>query len=176
MTVIDEKHLRSLCRQAIMNAGSSERSAQVLADATVEAERVGNRAVGLGHLFDYLDGYRQCRISSDTISEVHRPTPALFDVNARGGIAQEAFVGAAEELSQAAREYGLSALWVRNSFTCGELGFYPRRLARDGMVSIAVANSPALMSLGGGGLIRSYTRNEPACLWSSPTSRLAHGN
>lgn len=49
----------------------------------------------------------------------------------------------------AARDAGLAALWIKNSFTCGELGYYPAGLARQGFIAAAAANSPALMSLGG---------------------------
>ncbi len=52
-------------------------------------------------------------------------------------------------MQQATRGAGLAALWIKNSFTCGELGYYPRRLARHGFIAVATANSPALMSLGG---------------------------
>lgn len=149
MTVVDVQHLEDVCRQAIIKAGSNQSSAEVLARATVEAERVGNRAVGVGHLFDYLEGYRRGRIASETKPTIDRPSPAIFDVDAKQGIAQEAFMAVGMELSQAARQFGISALWIRNSFTCGELGYYSRRMADLGMVGVAMANSPALMSLGG---------------------------
>ena len=49
-------------------------------DATVEAELIGNRAVGVAHLFDYLDGYRRGRIATDVRPDVRRPAPAVIDV------------------------------------------------------------------------------------------------
>ena len=49
----------------------------------------------------------------------------------------------------ATRRLGIGVLSVRRSFTCGELGYYPRRLAEAGFIALACANSPALMSVGG---------------------------
>ena len=149
MASVHRDELARLCAAAARAAGAGPRAARGLADATVEAELVGNRAVGVGHFFDYLAGYRDGRIARDARPVVHRPAPAVLDVDARDGLAQVAFAEAAAELEKAVGELGVAALWIRNSFTCGELGYYPRHLARRGLVALALANSPALMSLGG---------------------------
>ena len=52
MATIDRDKLLELCRDALLRVGASPDAARVLAEATVEAELVGNRAVGvdtLGH-------------------------------------------------------------------------------------------------------------------------------
>lgn len=149
MAIIDRDGLFELCRAALLRVGADPGAAQVLAEATVEAELVGNRAVGVGHLFDYLDGYGEGRIAKDARPVVRSPAPAVIDVDARDGLAQTAFTEVLDDLEAAARELGLAALWIRNSFTCGELGYYPRHLAERGLVAVATANSPALMAIGG---------------------------
>lgn len=149
MTTIHDQELAALCERALVAAGAGPYAAQVLAKATVEAELVGNRAVGVGHLFDYLDAYRQGRISSGAQPNVRRVAPAVIDVDADNGLAQTAFEAALGDFLDAAREAGLAALWIRRSYTCGELGYYVRRLAQEGFIAVASANSPALMSIGG---------------------------
>jgi (2R)-3-sulfolactate dehydrogenase (NADP+) len=149
MATIHCHELAEQCRDALLQVGCDLRAAQILAEATVQAELVGNRAVGVAHLFDYLDGYRQGRIAKGVRPTVRSAAPAVIDVDARDGLAQTAFVEAFDYLQKATQECGIAALWIRNSFTCGELGYYPRRLARDGLIGLASANSPALMSLGG---------------------------
>lgn len=149
MTTMHRDQLSELCRTALAGVGADARTAQILADATVEAELVGNRAVGVAHLFDYLDGYRQGRISTDPDLTVRRVAPAVLDGDADGGLAQAVFAAAADDLHEAIRAAGIAALWIKNSFTCGELGYYPRHLAEQGFLAVAVANSPALMSVGG---------------------------
>ncbi|MFV0434887.1 MAG: Ldh family oxidoreductase [Leucobacter sp.] len=148
MTRISTVELTDLCEQAALRAGADTASARSLADATVQSERVGNRAVGVGHLFDYLDGYREGRISN-AAPEVRRPGGAVFAVDAREGLAQESFQTVREDLVATAKDLGIAALWVSNSFTCGELGYYPRAVASEGLIGFAAANSPALMSIGG---------------------------
>jgi (2R)-3-sulfolactate dehydrogenase (NADP+) len=149
MAIIHRDELTDLCRGALLRVGAGSRAAQVLAEATVEAELVGNRAVGVAHLFDYLDGYRRGRIASEARPVVRHAASAVIDVDARDGLAQSAFREAFDDLQKATREYGIAAMWIRNSFTCGELGYYVRHLAGNGFVALASANSPALMSLGG---------------------------
>jgi (2R)-3-sulfolactate dehydrogenase (NADP+) len=149
MASIHRDQLAELCRDALLRAGADPRAAEVLAEATVEAELVGNRAVGVAHLFDYLDGYGQGRIARDSRPTVRRPATAVLDVDARDGLAQTAFAEVVDDLQKVTRECGIAALWIRNSFTCGELGYYPRRLAQRGFIAVAAANSPALMSIGG---------------------------
>jgi (2R)-3-sulfolactate dehydrogenase (NADP+) len=149
MTTMHRRELTELCRAALTGVGADEPEARVLAEATVEAELVGNRAVGVAHLFDYLDGYRHGRIASARRPAVRRAAPSVVDVDARGGLAQSAFAAAFEELQQAIRDTGIAAVWVKSSFTCGELGYYVRRLAQRGFLAVASANSPALVSVGG---------------------------
>jgi (2R)-3-sulfolactate dehydrogenase (NADP+) len=149
MTTIRSEELAALCERSLLAVGADAQAARVLANATVEAELVGNRAVGVAHLFDYLDGYRTGRIAADAQPAVRRAATAVIDVDARSGLAQSAFEDALEELLQATRESGIAALWIRQSYTCGELGYYARRLAGLGFVAVASANSPSLMSLGG---------------------------
>lgn len=146
---VDRKTLEDLCRAALLEAGADHRDAEILAEATVEAELLGNRAVGVGHLFDYLDSYQHGRIAAPARAVVRRVAPAVVDVDAAQGLAQTAYADAATELHRAVREAGLAALWIRNSFTCGELGYYVRRVAGQGLLALAAANSSALMSLGG---------------------------
>lgn len=141
--------LEELCRQAASAAGAGSTDADTLARATAEAEFGGRSPVGVGHLFDYLDGYRQGRIVGAAEIQVDHTAPSLVAVDAGGGLAQSAFEAARVTFVAAVHASGLAALWVNNAFTCGELGYYARHLALDGLIAVAAANSPALMSVGG---------------------------
>ena len=149
MSSVHREHLAELCERALARAGVHPSDARTLAGATVEAELVGNRAVGVSHLFDYLDGFAQGRIAKQSQPQMQRAAPAVVAVDASRGLAQVAFTAGFDELQRAVQDCGVAAMWIKNAFTCGELGYYPRRLAERGFLAFAVANSPALMSLGG---------------------------
>ncbi|MFD7406759.1 Ldh family oxidoreductase [Streptomyces sp. NPDC059866] len=148
-TTIPQDELSRLCTRALQRAGEDLRAAQILARAIVDAERAGNRAVGIAHLFDYLDAYRDGRIKPGAAPEVSRAAPSCVVADARDGLAQVAFEDAAPALFATTEEAGIAALWIRRSYTCGELGYYARRAAEQRLITVACANSPALMSLGG---------------------------
>ena len=141
--------LEDLCRQAAERAGASRRTAQALAYATLEAESRGRHAVGIAHFFDYLDGLPRGRIDGGAQPQVRQATQSVLVADCRGGIAQRAFEDSYDALVQAARAHGLAMLSVANAYACGELGYYARRLTQSGLVGVAGANSPALMSIGG---------------------------
>ena len=139
--------LRDLCIAAITAAGGSTALAQSLAEATVAAERRGKTAVGTAHLFDYLDGLEAGRINGQARPKVTNRLPAAHHVDADRGTAQLAFDAVVDDFASSAANLGISVLNISNAFTAGELGYYTTRLAERGLVALAGANSPALMSL-----------------------------
>lgn len=149
VTAIRTDELTSLCVDALLRVGAGQTAATILAEATVAAELLGNRAVGVAHLFDYLAGYRDGRIAVDAHPAIRRAAAAILDADAGEGLAQVAFAEARALLAAATADCGMAALWIRNSFTCGELGYYARSLAQQGFLALAAATSPALMSVGG---------------------------
>ncbi|NBF03687.1 Ldh family oxidoreductase [Pseudomonas sp. Fl5BN2] len=137
-----------LAKRLAIRVGASEAVADALAAATVAAELAGRPAVGFSHLQDYLGAMRAGRIAPGAEPLLEFPAPALIRVDAQGGIAQLGFDRAFDELCQRAGHYGISLLAQHNSYTCGELGYYTRRLADAGLVCFAATNGPALMGAG----------------------------
>jgi len=144
---VEWDRLASLCSTAIATAGGDERTATALTDATLSAERRGNTAVGVAHLFDYLDALECGRLNGTPRPVVRNERRSAITVTADDGIAQLAFLAARPALLAAAREGGVAMLSVTDAFTVGELGYYTSQVAAEGLVALAGANSPALMSL-----------------------------
>lgn len=136
----------SIARQAVLDAGANDAIATSLANAVVSAEWAGSRAVGFAHLPDYLDGFAQGRISRSAEPTITSPAPALTQVDAHGGIAQLGFDRAFDQIVERANALGVTVFAQVNNFTVGELGYYPRRLAEQGLVALAVTNATAQMT------------------------------
>ncbi|WP_158890870.1 MULTISPECIES: Ldh family oxidoreductase [unclassified Pseudomonas] len=136
----------ALARACCLRQGASPAVSDSLTAATLAAEHRGLPALGLAHLLDYLDGFRQGRIDPIAEPVLTRPAPALIQSDAQRGIAQLGFDRAFEDLCKTARNFGLSLFAQREAFTCGELGYYTRRLAREGLVALAFTNGPALLA------------------------------
>lgn len=142
--------IEALVREACAVHGMADAAAISLAAATISAEASGNRAVGLYHLLDYLKALEDKRIDGQAAPQITSPAPALIKIDARRGIAQYGFDLAFDDLTTRARTFGIALLSQHNSYTTGELGYYPWRLAKAGLAAIAVTNGPALMTVPGG--------------------------
>jgi (2R)-3-sulfolactate dehydrogenase (NADP+) len=169
---VEWDRLASLCSTAITTAGGDEPTARALTDAVLAAERRGNTAVGVAHLVDYLDALECGRLNGTARPVVRHDRRAVITVDADDGITQLAFLAARPELSAAARECGVAVLSVGNSFTVGELGYYTSELATEGLVALAGANSPALMSLYDAPAALTGTNPFSFALPGSPSPRL----
>lgn len=143
--------LEALIRACCQRQGASPAVSEALTAATLAAECRGLPALGCAHLLDYLDGFRQGRIDPVAEPVLSRPAPALIHSDARRGIAQLGFDRAFEDLCTTASGFGLGLFAQREAFTCGELGYYTRRLARRGLVALAFTNGPPLLAPQGTG-------------------------
>lgn len=146
---IDE--LRQLALEACLACGGSPAMAKALVDATLSAACFGRTELGFPHFVDYLTSLREGRINGDAKPRFDHVLPALIQADADGGIAQLGFDLIYDDFVKRVKTFGISVLTQRNSYTAGELGYYVRRLAQDGLISIAAANGPALMAAAEGG-------------------------
>ncbi len=141
--------LSDLCSSAVRLAGASHAAATALAKATVGAELRGRPAVGVSHLFDYLDAFNSGRANVYAEPAVSRTRAATTVVDADAGLAQHAFHSGIEALFDGVTRNGMGMLSIRNAYSAGELAYYTHAVGERGFVAIAMANSPALMSVYG---------------------------
>lgn len=147
---LDRHELLDTCTRALIEAGATTTQAAVLAEATTQAEERGLRPVGVAHLLDYLDGFRTGRIAA-SLPQAERRTSVAWDVNCREGIAQHGFTDVLDDAVEAATSHGVAVVALSRCYTVGELGYYVRGLSSRGLLGLAFANSPALMSVAGAG-------------------------
>jgi (2R)-3-sulfolactate dehydrogenase (NADP+) len=143
------KAATDLAARAARAAGASEEAALSLARATVSANAHGKGSSGFSHLMDYLSALRARRIVGHAEPLITSPTPAAIHCNAKGGIAQLGFDQAFDTLCERARTFGIALFAQNGSYTTGELGYYPRRLAETNLVAFAATSGPALMTVSG---------------------------
>ncbi|MFC3284123.1 Ldh family oxidoreductase [Litchfieldella rifensis] len=142
-----------LAEQACLAAGANHATARSLARATVSAALFGRPGVGFPHLLDYLSSFRAGRINGEAEPKITSPLPAIIHSDADGGIAQLGFDQAMPTLVERTRKLGVTIFTQGNSYTTGELGYYVRRLALEGVIAFAVSNSPAVVAGSPGGKI-----------------------
>ena len=150
-TKVSVAEMARLAFDACLVCGASTATAQSLVDATVSATHSGRPALGFPHLVGYLDALRAGRINGQAKPRFHHALPALIHVDADGGMAQLGFDLICEDLTKRTRTFGVTVFTQKGSYMTGELGYYVRRLAMDGLMSVAVTNGPALMAPDAGG-------------------------
>ncbi|WP_427132172.1 Ldh family oxidoreductase [Pseudarthrobacter sp. S9] len=139
-----------LCIQAALEAGAAEATAAALADAIIHAELRGRSSVGVSHLFDYLAGLESGAINGAAVPLIS-VRGGIIACDAGKGIPHTGFLEAVDTILEVAGTHGCAVFLQNNSYTCGELGYFTDRLAEAGLVSLAAANSPALMAAGSSG-------------------------
>lgn len=147
---IEVADIRQLAIDACIACGASPHVAGSLVEATLSAALFGSEAVGFPHFLDYLDSFRAGRIDGQAEPHIELPLPAMISSDAQGGIAQLGFDLAFDRLVEQTKSLGVGLFTQRNSYTAGELGYYVRRLALDGLVAVAAANGPAVMAAAAG--------------------------
>ncbi|MBK5571165.1 Ldh family oxidoreductase [Ensifer sp. SSB1] len=149
--LLDLESAEKLAIRACLAAGANEPTARSLVDATLSAALYGSPSVGFPHFVDYLHSFSQGRINGDPNPALERPFPAFFLSDADQGIAQLGFDLALGDFVEAANNFGVAVFSQKNSYTTGELGYYVRRLAGHGLISIAATNANAMLAPTSGG-------------------------
>jgi len=140
----------TLAARALAASGAGPDQAASVARSVVAAERRGRRNVGFEHLPYYCEALRRGAVDGRGEPVVTRVRPGWLAADAGAGFAHYAFDRAVETLLDMVRDNGVSVLCIRNAYTCGELGYFPERLARHGLAALAATNAgPAAVAPSG---------------------------
>ncbi|MCG7520811.1 Ldh family oxidoreductase [Ruegeria sp. Ofav3-42] len=142
--------IEDLAFRALVAAGTSQANARPLAIATAATEADGVASHGLAYIPIYCEHVQCGKVDGSAQPELSRPRPGVITVDAATGFAHTAIDMGFEALIPAAREQGIAALSIRNSYNCGVLGYHTYRLAQAGLVGLGFTNAPASIAPSGG--------------------------
>jgi len=141
---------RDHARAALAAGGANAAMARMTAEALVAAEAIGQGGHGLSRVPQYAGFLRNGRALGDAEPRLvaERGGAALLD--AGDGLAYPALHLAEHEARERAARFGVASVAIRRSHHAGALGLPVERLARTGLVALAVTNSPAAIAAPGG--------------------------
>ncbi|MGA8261131.1 MAG: Ldh family oxidoreductase [Arenicellales bacterium] len=140
----------ALATRALIASGADPAPAESVARSVVAAHAMDRLNVGLEHLPYYCDALRRGAVNGRVEPEITRVKPGLLAVDAHSGFAHYAFDQALEKLTSMVDTQGAAVMTIRNTYTCGALGYFPERLARLGFAAIAATNAgPAAVAASG---------------------------
>ncbi len=142
--------IEDLSFRALVAAGTSEENARPLAIATAATEADGVGSHGLAYIPIYCEHVQCGKVDGQAKPELAQPRPGVVTLDAATGFAHAAIDVGFEALIPAAREQGIAALAIRNSYNCGVLGYHTYRLAQAGLVGLGFTNAPASIAPSGG--------------------------
>lgn len=137
------EQIEQLALRALIAYGAREVSALALARSISAAERDGISSHGLAYLKTYCDHLVCGKVNGNTIPTLEQTAAAVLKVDAQCGFAQPAIELGLQSLIPLAREQGVAALAIHNSYNCGVLAQYTASIAAAGLVGLGFTNSPA---------------------------------
>lgn len=150
MATMNATEITALAEAALQRAGTRPASAQSLARAVAAAEMDGIRSHGLIYVPIYCEHVQCGKVNGAAVPEAHVSGTTAVNVDAGNGFAHPAIDVGFEALLPLAREHGVAALSIRNSYNCGVLGYHVERLAEAGLVGMGFTNAPASIAPVGG--------------------------
>ena len=125
------KEIEDLATMALVGAGASAENAAAVARSTVKAERDGIRSHGLMYVPIYAEHVVCGKVNGLAAPVVEHSHPGAIRVDAQSGFAHPAIDAGWPAFTKAARENGVAALTIYNSYNCGVLGHHAERLAEE---------------------------------------------
>ena len=150
MQTLTLEAVEELATEALLSSGASPNNAVTVAQSVMAAEADGLRSHGLSRLPTYMDHVRIGKVDGKATPSFTRPSAAVVSADAACGFAHPAIAPGLTYVANAARENGVAALAVRNSYNCGVVGHHVEALAHAGLVGIAFVNAPPSIAPWGG--------------------------
>lgn len=141
---------RDLVVKALVANRTSLANARSVAQALVAAEADGQGGHGLSRVPSYASQAKVGKIDGHATPVVTQTRAASLMVDAKHGFAYPAFDAARGRLAAIAREAGVAVAGFAMSSHAGALGLEAEKLAGDGLVALAFANTPKAMAPAGG--------------------------
>lgn len=142
--------IEELSFKALVAAGTSVDNARPLAIATAATEADGVASHGLAYIPIYAEHVQCGKVDGQAVPKLEVPRPGVITVDAATGFAHSAIDKGFEQLIPLARQQGVAALSIHNSYNCGVLGYHTNRLAEAGLVGLGFTNAPASIAPSGG--------------------------
>jgi LDH2 family malate/lactate/ureidoglycolate dehydrogenase len=146
----DVDRLRQHVSRLAVAAGVPEDSAEILADALVDADLHGAGTHGVSRLPIYLKRIELGLIDSNAELSVDRQVGGVVAFDAHNGLGQVQAVRALDRIIPLARQHGVAAATIRRSQHFGAVSYYTNRAAKKDMILIAMTNCEPAMSPTGG--------------------------
>lgn len=138
--------IERLSQQVLEAPGTTPDNARPLARATAETEALGVASHGLADIPIHCEHVRCGKVEGRARPMVETPKPGVVHIDVATGFAHLAIEAGFDAFVAAARDQGIAALALFNSYNCVVLGVHTARLAAEGLLGMGFTNAPALIA------------------------------
>lgn len=124
--------------------------AESVAEALAAAEAEGQVGHGFSRLEDYVAQVRSGKIAADAQVVIRQVSKTGIHADAGHGFAYPALDAVITRGISVAKDFGTATMAVSRSHHCGALSFQTEKLARQGLLALMFANTPAAIAPWGG--------------------------
>lgn len=135
--------LRSVLRDILLNNGTSNIAADILATNCAGCERDGAISHGIFRIPGYLASLKAGWVDGNAMPNVDRISPSFIRIDAVNGFAQPALAAGAEAINNAVESTGVAVVATRNSHHFSALWPDVEPFAREGLLALTFVNGLA---------------------------------
>ena len=140
------RQVDDLARRALSACGAYGQQLELAVQSVVDAECDGIRTVGLGYLPLYCGHLQVGKLNRDANPSHQQIAPSAIRSQAQSGFAHAAFAEAEADFYALARQQGIAALSIVDSYSAGVVGWFVQRMAVAGLIGLGFANSPSAVA------------------------------
>jgi delta1-piperideine-2-carboxylate reductase len=140
---VEFDRLKSLLSQIFLSNGTSEFTAEILAENCAGCERDGAISHGIFRIPGYLASLNTGWVDGKAEPEITVVSPSFIRIDARNGFAQPALAVAAQAIDEAVETTGIAVVAMRNSHHFSALWPDVEPFARKGLMAISFVNGLA---------------------------------
>ncbi len=144
--ILSLDEIDSLARRALAGCGAHGDQLELAVQSVVDAECDGIRTVGLGYLPLYCGHLQVGKINRDAKPQHGQIAPSALRSMADSGFAHAAFAEAETDFYALAKQQGIAALSIVDSYSAGVVGWFVQRMAAAGLIGLGFANSPSAVA------------------------------
>ncbi len=144
--ILTLQEVADLSRRALSTCGANGQQLELAVQSIVDAECDGIRTDGLGYLPIYCGHLQVGKLDGNAVPQHEQVAPSGLRSNAHGGFAHAAYAECESVFYALARQQGITALSIVDSYSAGVVGWFVQRMAAEGFIGLGFANSPSAVA------------------------------
>lgn len=140
------QEIGDLTRRALSACGAIGQQLEFAVQSVVDAECDGIRTVGLNYLPLYCGHLQVGKLKGDALPGHEQISPSAIRSNADTGFAHAAYAECEADFYTLAKQQGIAALSIVDSYSAGVVGWFVQRMARKQLIGLGFANSPSAVA------------------------------